>query len=156
MSELVASHYIVERTFNSKVSDVYEAWTDASKLSQWYGPQGMENKDISPDARISGAFGATVISPDGQEHRFDGIYREVEAEAKVVFTLDYSNTAIPAEFLARPEGFNEVVTLTFKKLGENQTHLTFRQDGYLPKHQVPLAHAGMESYFDSLGVFLEN
>ncbi len=54
----------------------------------------------------------------------------------------------------REEGPHGTVELSFDDLGQ-ETRLSFAQFGELAEDEIPLAKAGMESYFDSLAMFVE-
>ena len=151
----IAGFYEVERDIKAPVQQIWQAWTNADELAAWYGPVGFETPrdSVTTDARVGGTWSATVVVPmDGSKHAFNGEYLIVEPLHKLVFTLDYASEGVPMVLDTDRE--SEVVTLTFTDLGEAGTHLKFRQDGFLPADQLPLAQAGIESYFDSLEQYL--
>ncbi len=152
--ELTPASYTVTRLINSPIENVYEAWTNPDQLATWYGPVGLTcpRESVTLDVKVGGNWSATVVDPTGGQHQFKGEFREVIPLEKLIYTLDYSNPAMP-NMPKYPDGLHEVVTLTFENKN-GSTQLTFHQDGFLPEKQVPLAQAGMESYFDSLVNFL--
>jgi uncharacterized protein YndB with AHSA1/START domain len=148
-------YYEVVRTFRSSVRAVWGAWTDHGQLAAWYHPVGMSvlPGSVTSDPVLGGRFSATVVVPaDGSEHRFTGNYAVVEPTSQLAYTLFYEGPMGVATDMPGSRGC-EIVTLTFRET-PGGTELRYRQDGFLPAEQRPMAQAGMESYFDSLAAHL--
>lgn len=70
----------VKREFNASLELVWQAWTTAELLDQWWAPQPYRNQTKSLDFREGGTWHYAMISPENQTHwsRFD--YEKIETE----------------------------------------------------------------------------
>lgn len=71
---------------------IYRAWTDAAKISRWFGPEAAEMLRAETDVRVGGRFRIVFRGPDGEEHDVGGVYREVVPNQKLVFTWAWRST----------------------------------------------------------------
>jgi len=74
----------LKRRMNALPATVYEAWTDAKKISHWFGPENAEVLRATADVRVGGRFRIVFRGPDGEEHDVGGTYREVMPNEKLV------------------------------------------------------------------------
>jgi|SRR3954468_20274296 uncharacterized protein YndB with AHSA1/START domain len=65
---------------------VYKAWTEPEQIMRWFGPEGAEMLSAKTDVRVGGRFHMAFRTPDGEEHNVSGVYREVIANERLVFT----------------------------------------------------------------------
>ncbi|WP_119169044.1 SRPBCC family protein [Algihabitans albus] len=103
---------------------VWRAWTEAKRVSAWWGPQGCEVSDCEIDLRVGGVFRLNLRAPDGTVHPCAGIFREVRAPEHLVLegvTAEGAAGAGSACGAGLPLG--SVVTVTFQAAGD-QTRLT--------------------------------
>jgi uncharacterized protein YndB with AHSA1/START domain len=107
---------VITRTFDAPRELVFKAWTDAKHLAQWWGPKGFTNPICEVDARPGGALRIVMRAPDGAEHPMTGVFREVRAPARLVFT----NVAVDRDGKPLLEG---LTTVTFAEQG-GKTKLT--------------------------------
>jgi uncharacterized protein YndB with AHSA1/START domain len=82
----------LKRRLNAPPSRVYRAWTDAAKISCWFGPENAEILRAETDVRVGGRFRIVFRGPDGEEHDVGGVYREVVPNQKLVFTWAWRST----------------------------------------------------------------
>jgi uncharacterized protein YndB with AHSA1/START domain len=82
----------LKRRLNAPPSKIYRAWTDAAKISRWFGPEDAEILRAETDVRVGGRFRIVFRGPDGEEHDVGGIYREVVPDQKLVFTWAWRST----------------------------------------------------------------
>ena len=82
----------LKRRLNAPPSKIYRAWTDAAKISRWFGPEDAEILRAETDVRVGGRFRIVFRGPDGEEHDVGGIYREVVPHQKLVFTWAWRST----------------------------------------------------------------
>jgi uncharacterized protein YndB with AHSA1/START domain len=64
----------------------FRAWTDAKELKQWFGPGQAVCILAESDPRVGGRYRLVMRAPDGEEHDVSGVFREVVANRKLVFT----------------------------------------------------------------------
>jgi uncharacterized protein YndB with AHSA1/START domain len=98
---------------------VFRAWTDPAHLARWWGPLGFVTTELLADIRVGGAYRACMRSPTGTTHCRRGVYREIVAPERLVFTYAWED----ARGALGPE---TIVTVTFAELGA-KTRLSLRQ-----------------------------
>jgi uncharacterized protein YndB with AHSA1/START domain len=104
---------VLTRIFDAPRAAVYEAWTKAHHVKHWWDPTGVPLSACEIDLRPNGAF-RWVNSAHGEEHTFAGVYREIVAPERLVFTVKI--------FPSRPD---PLTTLLFSEEG-NKTKLTMK------------------------------
>jgi len=102
----------LKRHFPVAAEKVWRAWTDPQALSRWFGPGGPgDPQTVSVadlDVRVGGRFRLVFGGPDGNEHEAAGIYKEVVANRKLVFSWCWPRSTpdrvSQITILLRPEG----------------------------------------------------
>ena len=79
----------VKRVFDAPRSLVFEAWSSCDHMKNWWGPRGFELIECSMDLRPGGKYRFVQKAPDGSIHGFNGVYHEIAAPERVVFTQIY-------------------------------------------------------------------
>src|SRR3546814_15366725 len=64
----------------------FRVWTDPTLLTHWWGPHGMTTPECEMDLRPGGAFRTLMRMEDGSEFPTSGVFLEVVAPARIVFT----------------------------------------------------------------------
>ena len=100
----------LKRRFKAPPAKVFAAWTDAEKIRRWMAPGEMTVALAETDPRVGGRFRVVMRNPSGEEHDVGGVYREVVANEKLVFTWAWKAT--PPE-----EPYESLVTVLFKPDG---------------------------------------
>jgi uncharacterized protein YndB with AHSA1/START domain len=77
---------VVTRIFNAPRGVVFKAWIEPEHLARWWGPQGFTLVSCKAEVRPRGAWHRTMRAPDGSLIRKHGVYREVVAPERLVFT----------------------------------------------------------------------
>ena len=95
---------------------VWKAWTDPKQLAMWWGPGGFTNPVCELDLRPGGALRIDMRGPDGVVYPMVGVYREIVAPERLVFTA----SALDAE---RRPLFEVLNTVSFAEQG-SKTRLT--------------------------------
>lgn len=85
--------FVLERTFNAPRELVYNAWTNADSLAQWWGPKGFQIEVVKLDLRPGGMFHYCMQAPDGNKIWGKFVYREINAPAGMVFVNSFSDAA---------------------------------------------------------------
>lgn len=109
---------VITRVFDAPRELVFKLWTDPKHLMRWWGPRGFTNPICELDVRPGGAWRIVMRAPDGAEYPCQGIYREIVAPERLVFT----NDATDKEGNAILEG---LTTVTFAAQG-GKTKLTLQ------------------------------
>lgn len=139
---------VLTRVFDAPRELLFQIWTDPAHVACWWGPHGFTTppETVALDVRPGGSWRIRMLAPDGVEYWMHGVYREVVAPERLVFT--YAGTASPGG----PEHETRV-TVTFADLGE-RTEMTFRQ-AVFPTVEERDSHAGgWSECFDELVDYL--
>ncbi|MER8089501.1 SRPBCC domain-containing protein [Streptomyces sp. NPDC058316] len=143
MTESAREGIDITRVLDAPRELVFEAWTTPEHFAAWYGGDAEVPLDrVSMDVRPGGTWSLVIVVP-GTEMPFHGVYREVVAPERLVFTL--KDATAPADV----EG--ETVTVTFTDRGDKSTEMVFTQrGGNLTAEQYAAAEDGWDAFFDAL------
>ena len=80
---------VITRMFDAPREAVFEAWTTAEGLRQWFGPKRATLSVAEFDPRSGGAFAFSnrFDDGDGTDYQFRGMFREIVAPRRIVMTL---------------------------------------------------------------------
>jgi uncharacterized protein YndB with AHSA1/START domain len=137
------------RTFDAPRRLVFEACARPEHVARWWGPHGSTMTVCEMDVRPGGAWRFVLRNPDGREHPFKGVYREVVPAERVVSTFIYDVEGI--------RDHEAVETVTFEE-HEGKTTLKVRvlhetkeaRDG----HYQSGMEAGSAQSYDRLAALL--
>jgi uncharacterized protein YndB with AHSA1/START domain len=147
MEQLEVGQVEVSRTFEASLELVWKAWTEPEHFMKWYGPQGFTVPTCEIDLREGGLHLWSMMSPDGNQMFFTGIYKEIVPMERLVFTDSMSDAE--GNVMGMGEGMPESmdVTVTFVHAGGKTTvtvsHIGSEQAGM-----------GWEQAFDKLAAVL--
>lgn len=114
-------HVVIStRVFPHSRQLVFEAWTDPSRLKNWWGPHGFSNTFHEFDFRPGGKWTFTMHGPDGTDYDNEIVFVRIDPPELII--LDH---------LSHPQ-FQ--VVATFEELQETKTKLTFRMIFKLADH----------------------
>jgi uncharacterized protein YndB with AHSA1/START domain len=80
---------VIKRLFDAPRHLVFEASTKPEYLARWWGFRNSTLTQCTVDLRPGGAWRFVLRMPDGSEHGFGGVYREVVAPQRLVYTFRY-------------------------------------------------------------------
>ncbi|MEU7984362.1 SRPBCC domain-containing protein [Streptosporangium canum] len=145
---MMTAEYEITRAFDVPRELVYEAWTEPRRFSHWFGPRIFATPvdRIVLDARPGGIWRATMVGEEGFEMTLNGVYREVAAPERLVFTTgDPDNPG---------DGPASVVTLTLREQ-DGATVMLFHQYGVnTDQEHAEQAKAGWSEFFDRMAEHL--
>src|SRR5688572_20703319 len=75
---------VLSRIIDAPRRRVFEAWS--RHLPKWWGPHGMTTPVCEIDLRPGGIFRTVMRAPDGSEYPTRGVFLEVLAPERIVFT----------------------------------------------------------------------
>jgi uncharacterized protein YndB with AHSA1/START domain len=108
---------IIKRVLNATPERAFRAWTSAEHIQQWMRPEpGMVVPLASMDLRVGGKFRIQMKMPDGEFFTAVGVFKEVKAPERLVYTWDYEQDGSGSEF-GEVEGKPSLIT-EFLKRGE--------------------------------------
>ncbi|MEO8095196.1 MAG: SRPBCC domain-containing protein [Pseudolysinimonas sp.] len=107
--------FTLVRELDATPTELFGAWTDPDELAEWLHPKGMHTprESVSVDLRVGGSYAYTMVDRHGSEYPTGGVYREIVADQRLVFTWGEPGAEDAP-----------VVTVSFEDLGE-LTRLTF-------------------------------
>jgi uncharacterized protein YndB with AHSA1/START domain len=118
LPKMIPQELVITRVFDAPREVVFEAWIDPARLRQWWGPKGFTNPVCEIDPRPGGAIYIVMQAPDGGTHPMSGVFEEIVAPERIVFTsgaLDVNGQSM----------FDILNTITFSERG-GQTELALR------------------------------
>ena len=128
---------VLTRVFNAPRALLWKAWTDPKMMAQWFGPRGFTSSVPELDVRVGGALRIVMHGPDGNDYPMKGVFREVIAPERLVFT----NIAIDTQGNHLLEG--ETAVTFAEKDGKTTLTLKTHAVGLVPIATTMLA--GMEA-----------
>jgi uncharacterized protein YndB with AHSA1/START domain len=95
-------------------------WTTDELLKRWFCPgKDMTVPVAEADVRVGGRYRIVMQNKAGETYSPSGIYEEVVANEKLVFTWKWADSDITTR-----------ITLEFLALGDSETELTLTHDGF--------------------------
>jgi uncharacterized protein YndB with AHSA1/START domain len=76
---------LLTRVIDAPRERVFEAWSDAKQVAQWWGPKGFTNPVCEISCWAGGTMRIHMRGPDGTIYPMSGTYREVSAPERIVF-----------------------------------------------------------------------
>lgn len=107
---------VVEGFFAASPSRVFNAWTNPDVLIKWFGLRRNYMNRVSIDLRPGGAWEVKNDRDETGTVGFEGHYREVEQDQRLVFSWSHVVTRANGDRDATPESLVEV-TFTPKGAG---------------------------------------
>ena len=142
------SHELVlTRVFDARRELVFKAWTEREYLMQWSAPHGFTVTESDGDIRPGGRYRAAMRSPEGNDYRLGGVYKEIVAPERLVFTHAWEDDKGKL-------GHATEVTVTLEDLG-GRTKMTFRQTGFETASSRDSHQGGWSETFEKLATLVE-
>ena len=111
------------RRFAAPRAAVFRAFTDPEALRHWWVPTaGHSVPQVEVDCRPGGAYRITMQRPDGTRVFLTGVYREVRAPERLVYTWRWDNPT--------SDGSETLVTIDFRALDDGATEVAIRHEGF--------------------------
>jgi len=113
----------LRRTIPAPCQKVFAAWTGPEVVGRWFAPTAEYRIIVHElDLRVGGRYRFEMRHPDKPTHIAVGVYREIEAPSRLVFTWRWEGrdampeTEVALDFLARGESTE--LTLTHRGFDE--------------------------------------
>ena len=124
---------VSERVFDAPRERVWAAYTDPELIARWWGLKSTRTVVAEPYLRPGGGWRFVEHNSDGSQTGFRGIYREVLAPERLVYTFEWEG--MPGHVL--------VDTVVFEALGE-RTKVTITALFHTGGERDGMLDAGME------------
>ena len=119
----------VRREIAAPPAELFDAWLDAEKMSQWMRPMDTERSKVKLDARVGGEFEIIMYTPNGAVPH-TGTYQEITRPRRLVFTWNSPYAG----------SHGSLVTVDFKPKGRG-TEIVLTHER-LPSEEMVKAHTG--------------
>jgi uncharacterized protein YndB with AHSA1/START domain len=83
---------VMEREFNAPVDLVWKAFTEPTRIEQWWGPRNWTTRNTRMDVRPGGTWHYCMTGPDGEESWGLATYREIVDEQRLVYYDAFSDS----------------------------------------------------------------
>ncbi len=113
MNDLKNRTLTLKKVFNAPVKLVWEAWTQADHIIQWWAPKGMKINVIEHDFRVGGKWKYSMPMPDGNQFISDGEYLEIVELKKIVTSANFKPMTEGVEIHALFEEDGDKTNFTF-------------------------------------------
>ena len=107
---------VTTRVFDAPRELVFDVFTDAKHLTQWWGPNGFTITIRSIDVRPGGVWRFVMHGPDGTDYENRITYDEIARPERLVYRHGGGDDVEPVQFHT---------TVTFEDLG-GKTRVTMR------------------------------
>ncbi|MGO9971302.1 MAG: SRPBCC domain-containing protein [Solirubrobacteraceae bacterium] len=84
---------VLRRLVDAPPDLMFAMWTDPEHLRNWWGPRQFKLVVCESDPRAGGRYRFVQRAPDGREHTFQGVYREVERPHRLVRTFVHAGAS---------------------------------------------------------------
>jgi uncharacterized protein YndB with AHSA1/START domain len=121
------------RDFNAPRELVFKAYTDTALIPRWWGPRGYTTVIEKNELKVGGVWRFLQTDPEGKNHAFNGVYREISAPRRLAATFEYEGA--PGQIV-----LNSAV---FEELG-GKTRLTIKSTFRSREERDGMLGAGME------------
>ena len=114
----------LKRRLKAPPAKVFAAWTDPEKMKRWMGPGEIKAMRAESDTRVGGRYRIVMQAPNGEEYDVGGVYREVVAGEKLVFTWAWKSAPERESLvtlLLKPDGDGTLLTLTHEQFSDEAT-----------------------------------
>ena len=124
---------LIAREFDAPRHLVYRAWTTPELVKRWWNAKRGEVTVAEIDLRVGGAWRYAMVTPDGFEVAFHGVYREIVPNERIVSTEVY-------EGMPDAEAVN---TVTFTE-ADGRTRVEILVQHAAKEHRDAHIESGME------------
>ena len=146
-AEATSRELEITRVFDAPRSLVFNAWVQPGRLVEWWGPKGFTVPSCAMDVRPGGSFRFVMRSPEGSEHRLQGVFREIVRPERIVLTWAWVDDD-------GKRGHETLLTVTLAEEGGSRTKLTLRQAVFESLTARDAHRSGWDSGLDCLAEYL--
>ena len=143
------------RVFDAPVSVVWKYWTEADKVTKWWGPKGFTSPVAKMDVREGSTSFVCMRPPPeygGPDMRNTWAYKKIVPEQEIEFVMTFSDMngeRLDPRTLGLPVRMAQEVrhVITFRAVG-SKTELTVKEFGYMTEQVVEISRVGLGQCID--------
>jgi uncharacterized protein YndB with AHSA1/START domain len=128
------SQMLITREFEAPPRLVYKAWTTPELVERYWAGRRGRMAQVEIDLRVGGRWRYVMITNDGYEIAFNGEYRELVPDERIVYT----------EMFEGAEGEPVVNVATFTELEGGRTRLELLSECHTQEVRDAILDSGME------------
>src|SRR5688572_11662648 len=83
--------FIISRIYDLPRELMWQLWTEASHMGNWWSPKGFKPKSGKMDFRVGGTYHYCLTAPDGSDMWGKMVYKEIKKPEKIVWVNSFSN-----------------------------------------------------------------
>ena len=110
---------VIKRIFKAPIELLFNAWIDPLLMEKWFSPETMTTPNVEVDLRTGGKYSITMAYENKTTTTVRGIYKEITAPTKLVFTWKWDDNDLETE-----------VTVLLRSISESKTELVLIQTGF--------------------------
>jgi uncharacterized protein YndB with AHSA1/START domain len=141
-----SSELVITRTLDATPEAVFKAWSDPSEMLKWGGPKDYPMASTEGEVRPGGKWKATLRSPDGEELKQSGVWRDLRAPKHLALTFGWDNRDEPRK--------ETLIDIDLEPQANGRTRMTFRQGPFDSVENREGHREGWNSAFDRLEGYL--
>ena len=146
MEENQKTHTIeVSQDFSVPVEELFQAWTEAEHLKQWWHPMGDSLESVTNELQTDGAV---EYQFNKNEFRVSGKYKEAEINKKLVYTWNWD--------FDKDDLLNETYTLSISfESNDGGSSIHVVQEGLESEEAAPADEGAWKTELENLKKYLE-
>jgi uncharacterized protein YndB with AHSA1/START domain len=125
---------LITREFDAPPHLVYKAWTTPELVKRYWAGQRGRMTRVDIDFRVGGRWRYVMTTNDGHEIAFNGEYREIVEDERIVYTEMYEGA----------DGEPVVNVATFTELEGGRTRLELLTECHTQEVRDAILDSGME------------
>ncbi len=146
---------LISRVLNAPIEQVWQAWTDASYVMQWWGPQGFTSPLAKMDVQVGWKSLVCMSSPEHGEHYSTWHYTAIEPNQRIEYIhnlADKDGNTVDPKALGFPPDFptDQRHEIIFKSLGADQTELIITEYDWTVGQMMEFSEMGMNQCLDKM------
>lgn len=113
----------LNRRIKAPPAKVFAALIDPTQIVQWFGMGDPSTKTVTTDPRPGGGYHFHFLGQSGEANDVLGVYREVVANERVVFTWAWKSTPERESLVTvqlSPDGEGTLLTLTHEQFFDEE------------------------------------
>lgn len=149
----------IRRMINAPRSQVWKALTDPGYIKQWWGPKDFTAPIAKNNLRVGGKYLFCMRSPDGKDYYSTGIYEEITAPTRLVYTDNFADAGgniVPPSYYGMNGDWGQEgqVTIILEEPELGKTMITLEHTG-IPEEEKQNAMEGWNQSLDKLDYALQ-